>query len=528
MGVETVSAPERAGSGLQLIGPPLACSGGHNPMVLQQLFDAVPGAVFCGNRDVEVTGLEYDSRRVVAGQVFFAIPGMKQNGARFIPEALSRGAVAIVSEAAPPLSPANEPATWVQVPQARIAMAMAANRYYGYPSREIKLIGVTGTNGKTTVAYLLASILEVGGWKPAMFGTIEYRLGSGESGQRWPAPNTTPESLDLQRMLRQVVERGGRSTVMEVSSHALALDRVAGCKFHATVFTNFSRDHLDFHGDLESYFAAKEKLFVPSETNAAPSIAVMNADDPRTAALRAKVQGRVITYAVNAKADVVAREWKGGRHGLEFTAETPAGRVEIRSPLLGRHNVYNLLASTATAMTLEIPPEAISRGILPVRVPGRLEAIEQGQPFGVFVDYAHTDDALRHLLASAREWKDEGRIILVFGCGGERDRSKRPLMGIAAGEADKVILTSDNPRSEDPLGILNDVIVGLQKVRANYEVEPDRAKAIEMALREARPGDTILLAGKGHEAYQLIGDLKIHFDDCEVAHTVLRKLGFDK
>ena len=329
-------------------------------------------------------------------------------------------------------------------------------------------------------------------------------------------------------MLRQVVDREGRSTVMEVSSHALVLERVRGCSFHAAVFTNFSRDHLDFHGDLESYFAAKEKLFLPSEEGAAPAFAVLNADDTRFAELRSRTPSRVITYAVEAPADVVARQWKGSREGLEFTAETPAGPVEVRSSLPGRHNLYNLLAAVASAVSLEISPQVIGEGILPVRVPGRMEPIEEGQPFSIFVDYAHTDDALRHVLASAREWTGNGRIILVFGCGGERDRSKRPLMGMAAGEADKAVLTSDNPRSEDPLGILNDVIVGLQKVRANYEVEMDRSRAIEMALREAQPGDTVLLAGKGHETTQWIGDQKVPFDDHQVARAVLRKLGFEK
>ena len=496
-------------------------------MLLQQLLEGVEGTLFFGNRYLEIAGLEYDSRRVEAGQVFFAIRGMKQDGARFIPEALSRGVIAVVSESSTSSFPGKKSPAWAQVPDARRAMALAARRFYDDPSRQLKLVGITGTNGKTTVAYLLANILTGAGWKPALFGTIEYSLPFGEGEQHWPAPNTTPESLDLQRMLRQAADRGGRSAVMEVSSHALALERVTGCRFHAAVFTNFSRDHLDFHGDLENYFAAKQKLFLPSEVAPAPVFAVLNADDARFAELRGNTPSRVITYGLDSPADVTASPWKGGRGGLEFTAETPAGPVEVSSPLAGRHNVYNLLAAVATATTLEIPAPEISRGILPVRVPGRMEAIDQGQPFGVFVDFAHTDDALRHLLDSAREWKGEGRIILVFGCGGERDRSKRPLMGMAAGESDKVVLTSDNPRSEDPLGILNDVVVGLQKVRANYEVEPDRSRAVEMALGEAKPGDIVLLAGKGHETYQLIGDQKVPYDDREMARAVLRKLGFD-
>ena len=496
-------------------------------MLLEQALEGLADTHFLGARNLNIEGLEYDSRRVVAGEVFFAIRGMKQDGAQFVPEALSRGAVAVVSETIPDSIPAKVSPAWVQVPNVRLALALAANRFYGEPSRHIKLVGITGTNGKTTVACILASILKEANWRPGLFGTIEYSLEYGQNESCWPATNTTPESLELQKMLRQVVDRGGRSGVMEVSSHALALHRVAGCSFHAAVFTNLSRDHLDFHGDMESYFSSKQRLFLPSPANAGPVFAVLNADDQRYSALRDKTAGRVISYAIDTPADVTTRHWKRSRKGLQFTAKTPAGPVEVCSSLPGRHNVYNLLASVATAMTLDIAAQQISQGILAARVPGRLEPIEQGQPFGVFVDFAHTDDALRQLLASAREWTESGRIILVFGCGGDRDRGKRPLMGMAAGEADIAVATSDNPRSEDPLSVLNDVIVGLQKTKTHYEVEPDRARAIELALREARPGDTVLLAGKGHEPYQWIGDQKIPFDDREVARAVLRKLGYD-
>ena len=497
-------------------------------MVLQKLFDKVAGAGFFGDRDLEIAGLQYDSRRVGSGEVFFAIPGLKQDGVQFIPEAISRGARAVAAEIPPSQFQGAPPPVWIQVPDARLALALASSRFFDEPSRRIKLMGITGTNGKTTVAYLLASILERAGWQPGMFGTIDYRIAFGAAETRLAAPNTTPESLDLQRLLNQVCERGGRAAVMEVSSHALALQRVAGCSFHAAVFTNLGRDHLDFHHDLESYFMAKEKLFVPGETAPPPHFAVLNADDPRSASLAARTAGRVLTFAVESPADVSARQWKESSQGLEFTAATPAGPVEIRSPLVGRYNVYNLLAATASALTLDIPPSQISEGVAEVRVPGRLEAVDEGQPFRVLVDYAHTDDALRNLLSCARELRGDGRILLVFGCGGERDRSKRPLMGMAAAEADKSVLTSDNPRGEDPLGILNDVVVGLQKVRANYEVEPDRERAIELALREARSGDLVLIAGKGHETYQWIGDRKIPFDDRKMARAALRRLGFGK
>ena len=500
-------------------------------MNLQELFEQVPEAQIFGDRSLPVAGLAYHSRRVSAGEVFFAIHGFQQDGNRFIPEALLHGALAVVSENPPASLPGEELAAgssvWVQVTDVRRALALAASQFYGHPSRRIKLVGITGTNGKTTVAFLLASVLEVAGWRPGLLGTIESRLCPGENRRRWSSANTTPESLELQKMLREVSEEGGRSTVMEVSSHALALSRVAGCSFHAAVFTNFSRDHLDFHLDEQKYFAAKEKLFLPAPEGAEPAFAVLNKDDPRAAALRARTGSRVITYGMQSPADVTVRKWKGSRERLEFTATTPAGPVEVCSPLQGRHNVYNLLATIAAALTLDITPESIARGILPVLVPGRFEAVDEGQPFRVFVDYAHTEDALRNLLSSARRLTNQGRVILVFGCGGDRDRAKRPLMGMAAAESDWVVLTSDNPRSEDPIRILNDIAVGLQKVKANYTVEPDRALAIEMALREARSGDTVWLAGKGHETCQIVGDQRVPFDDREVARRVLDGLGFN-
>ncbi|MCZ6490837.1 MAG: UDP-N-acetylmuramoyl-L-alanyl-D-glutamate--2,6-diaminopimelate ligase, partial [Acidobacteria bacterium] len=345
-------------------------------MNLQELFQPVSEVRIFGDRELPVTGLEYHSRRVSPGQVFFAIRGFAQDGNRFIPEALSRGAAVVVSES----PPAEGPSAWIQVANVRRALALAASQFYGHPSRQIKLAGITGTNGKTTAAFVLASILEVAGWKPGLLGTIDYRLGFGKKTRRRTAPNTTPESLDLQKMLREIADEGGRSTVIEVSSHALALERVTGCAFHAAVFTNFSRDHLDFHGDQESYFAAKEKLFLASPEGEAPVFAVLNVDDARCSTLRSKTGGRVMTYAVEATADVTVRKWAGSRERLEFTAATPAGPVEVISPLLGRHNVSNLLAAIAAAITFEVSPEAIAQGILPVRVPGRMEAVDQGQP----------------------------------------------------------------------------------------------------------------------------------------------------
>ncbi|MBI3895267.1 MAG: UDP-N-acetylmuramoyl-L-alanyl-D-glutamate--2,6-diaminopimelate ligase [Acidobacteria bacterium] len=496
-------------------------------MTLEQLFERVPEARFFSDPEQVIQGLEYHSQRISPGQVFFAIRGWKQDGTRFIPEAVARGAVAIVSESPPESFSGMKAPTWVQVPNARRALALAANQFYEYPSRQLRLVGVTGTNGKTTVAFLVASILKTAGWKPALLGTIGYSLTYGETQSHRPAPNTTPESLDLQRMLREVVNAGGRAAAMEVSSHSLSLDRITGCSFHTAVLTNFARDHLDFHGDLENYYAAKEKLFLASEETPAPAFAVLNADDPRCSMLRGKIGSPVVTYAVEAEADVAVRKWKATREGLEFMASTPAGSIEVRSPLLGHHNLYNLLAAVSVALTLEVSLEEIQQGVLPLRVPGRMETINLGQPFSVIVDYAHTDEALRNLVASARPLAGEGRLILVFGCGGDRDRTKRPLMGMAASACDLSVLTSDNPRSEDPLQIMNDVMVGLQKANANYVVELDRRQAIARAFREAHAGDVVLLAGKGHESIQIIGEQQIPFDDREVARDVLRELGFD-
>ena len=497
-------------------------------MILQELFVRVSGARFQGAPNLFVTGLAYHSQRVAPGHAFFAIHGWKEDGNRFIPEAVARGATAVVSELPPDSFQGPKPAVWIEVPNVRRALALAAAAFYGEPSRALRLVGVTGTNGKTTTAFLVASILEESGDQPALFGTIEYRLAGGQR-ERTTASHTTPESLDLQRMLREVVGKGGRSAVMEVSSHALALERVTGCRFETAVFTNLSQDHLDFHGTVEDYFAAKEKLFVlPEKIDALPppAHAVLNADDPYGARLRKKISGPVLTFAIDAPADVTARKWKKIPDGIELTVTTPSGPVEIRSPLLGRHNVSNLLAAVATALTLEISAETIARGIAPLRVPGRMETVDEGQPFRVIVDYAHTEDALRTLIASAREINPQGRVLLVFGCGGDRDRTKRPPMGQAAGACDWSVLTSDNPRSEDPLAIMNDVTVGLQKAKADYVAEPDRARAIERALREARSGDIVLIAGKGHETVQIVGDRKLPFDDRAAARAALRNLGF--
>ena len=495
-------------------------------MTLQKLCSIIPDASLVGDSGQQIGTIQYDSRLVVPGDVFFAIPGSKVDGSKFIPEALERGAVAIVSETGPGDLLKIHSVAWVQIPDARLALALAANYFYDYPSKSIKLVGITGTNGKTTVAFLVASILNESGWKPALFGTVGYWQTYGVGAVQKAVPNTTPESLDLHRMLREAANGGAKAAVMEVSSHSITMHRVAGCHFHAVVFTNFGTDHLDFHKDLDSYHATKEKLLLQSQYNPVPQFGVLSADDPKCVALKAKAQSKIITFGIDSHADVMPGKWKDTAKGLDFTATTPNGNVELHSNLVGRHNISNLLAATATALTLGIPLEEIQRGIHAVQVPGRMESIQAGQPFSIFVDYAHTNDALRNLIASAKQFTTDGRIFLVFGCGGDRDRSKRPLMGIAAGQCDHVFLTSDNPRSEDPIQILNDVMVGLQKAGANYTVEPDRGQAIYLALQDAHPEDTVLIAGKGHENYQILSAGSVPFDDRETVRRILSDLGF--
>ena len=471
--------------------------------------------------DLEVAELAYDSRRVKPGTLFVAIHGEKTDGNKFVSDAVTRGAVAVLSEQVNPGTlPAEFP--WIQVADARTALAVAAANYYGRPAEILKLIGVTGTNGKTTISYLVDSILRAAGCQVGILGTIGYRLVR----ESLPAPNTTPESLDLQKYFAEIVRAGGTHAVLEASSHALAMDRLWGCPFAVAIFTNLTRDHLDYHKTLADYFAAKRRLF-EGTGNAPPATGVINRDDEYGRQLIG-LASRTLTYGLEPGADIITRKPAISLSGIEFTAETPSGKIDIRSNLVGRPNVYNILAAIGAGVALALPAEVIARGIAQLTaVPGRFERIEAGQPFLVVVDYAHTDDALRNLLVTARELNPDGRIITLFGCGGDRDRTKRPLMGEAAGQAsDIVVLTSDNPRSEDPLLIINDVIVGVQRTNTKLFIEPDRRKAIEVALDQARAGDIVLLAGKGHEAAQVLRDRTIEFDDREVARRVLSKGGY--
>jgi UDP-N-acetylmuramoyl-L-alanyl-D-glutamate--2,6-diaminopimelate ligase len=494
---------------------------GRDPIRLVKLLRGVEASGAGAFGDLGIAEVAYDSRKVKPGTLFVAIRGEKVDGNKFASDAMSRGAVAIVSEQTRPEAiPAEIP--WITVPDARKALAAVAANYFGHPAEVLKLIGVTGTNGKTTTSFLADSILRAAGCEAGLFGTIAYRLVR----ETRPATHTTPESLDLQSFLADVVRAGGTHAVLEASSHALALDRLWGCPFAVAIFTNLTRDHLDYHKTFDDYFAAKRRLFEGTGA-AAPGVGVINCDDAYGKQL-AGLAGRTLTYGLEPGADITTRKPALSFSGLEFAAETPIGKIEVRSPLVGRINVYNILAAIGAGVALNLTPEVITAGVAQLAsVPGRFERIDLGQPFLVVVDYAHTDDALRNLLTVAKELNPNGRIITLFGCGGDRDRTKRPLMGEVAGRmSDIVVLTSDNPRSEDPLLIINDALIGVQRANAKCLVEPDRERAIEMAFDQARPGDIVLLAGKGHETVQILRDRTIDFDDREVARRILSRHGY--
>jgi UDP-N-acetylmuramoyl-L-alanyl-D-glutamate--2,6-diaminopimelate ligase len=486
------------------------------------LSEQTGGAVSAGLEAREISGLEYDSRKVTAGSLFFAFPGARADGRQFAADAMAKGAVAVVSELP---APTGFEGPWLQVLHGRQALARASRTFYGNLDEKLQLTGITGTNGKTTTGYLIDSILRAAGKTTALIGTVEYRLG----GKVLPAVNTTPESLELHRILAGLEQLGGTHATMEVSSHALALGRVYGVGFHTAVFSNLTRDHLDFHGTMESYFEAKKLLFTGSG-GPAPKCVVINRDDEWGRKLVSEGStSEVLWYGLGPDARVRARHIHNALTGLRFEIAFDRLKFEVRSKMIGRFNVYNILAACCAGMTYQLAPETIAAGIAACTgVPGRFERVDEGQPFAVVVDYSHTDDALRNALAVARGLEPK-RIITVFGCGGDRDVTKRPLMGKAAGEgSDLVIVTSDNPRSEEPLQIINDIMVGLKRTDTKAIVEPDRASAIRRAIENANAGDLVLLAGKGHETYQVFAKETIHFDDREVAAEVLRSFGFGR
>ena len=488
------------------------------------------GEVFAGTQaempslagNLRASGIACDSRKVAPGSLFFALHGAKDDGNKYVRDALERGAIAVASEDAVPADLAAQ-VPWIRLSESRKALAIAAANFFGHPAKSLQLIAVTGTNGKTTTTSLVDSVLRASGARAGLFGTIAYRTPLGE----YPAPNTTPESLDLQGFFAEVRDAGGKYAVMEASSHALAMDRLWGCHFQAAVFTNLTREHLDFHKNFEDYFAAKRRLFEGTGAGA-PEVAILNADDPYSARLIGLAKSTV-SYGIEGPSDISAKKFQLAFSGLNFTAQTLNGKLQIQSPLVGRINVYNILAAIGAAQAAGMSNETIEVGIRQLQnVPGRFQRVDLGQPFLVIVDFAHTDDALENLIKTARELNPKGRVITLFGCGGGKDRTKRPVMGEAAGRlSDLTILTNDNPRQEDPLKIISDIVVGLQKSNGKYLIEQDREKAIGMAFDEARAGDLVLLAGKGHEDYQILADKTLPWDDRTVALEELRKRGFD-
>ncbi|MEW6182596.1 MAG: UDP-N-acetylmuramoyl-L-alanyl-D-glutamate--2,6-diaminopimelate ligase [Bacillota bacterium] len=476
--------------------------------------------------ELDPAGLAYDSRRVEPGFVFFAIQGFQLDGHDYVGDAVQRGAAAVVVE-----KDIEEPAgvAVFRVPDSRAALASAAARFYGYPAQRLRMVGVTGTNGKTTTTHLISAIYGAQGEKVGLIGTLCARIGDVVV----PEERTTPESLELQALLRRMADAGVTVAVMEVSSHALALQRVAGVEYDVAVFTNLTQDHLDFHKDLEDYFRTKELLFTGLKAPAGKQgskLAVVNADDRYGVRLASTSGGRVLTYGVENPAGVRARDIVLKESGADFTVEGTWGKTPLRLKLAGGFNVYNALAAFATGFAEGFPPGDVARALENAgSVPGRFERVDAGQDFTVVVDYAHTPDGLENVLRAARALA-RGKVVVVFGCGGDRDSTKRPLMGEAAGRlADFAVVTSDNPRSEDPRKIIAAVETGVRSAgQTRYIIEPDRRKAIKEAFTRAQPGDIVVLAGKGHEDYQIIGTQKIPFDDRKVAVEVWQEIRIGK
>jgi UDP-N-acetylmuramoyl-L-alanyl-D-glutamate--2,6-diaminopimelate ligase len=503
-------------------------------MKLRELLAGTEVAELAGDAEAEVSGLAYDSRSVEPGTLFFCVPGHRADGHEFAARAVEDGAAALVVERLLDLR-----ATQVRVADVRTAMATVAARFWGDPTATLRIVGVTGTNGKTTTAFLVRHVLETHGTPTGLLGTVKRVVGGAEE----EVERTTPEAIDLQRTFRRMLEAGDEACAMEVSSHALALRRADGVRFAVGVFTNLTQDHLDFHADMEEYFEAKRRLFVarapgPGERAPRAEAAVVNLDDPYGSRLASELkelpEARLLTFSPSGAphADLRALDVAFDLSGSRFRCLGPAGEVQVRTPLPGHFNVENALAAIGACHELGLPIEASATALSSAdRVPGRFEPVDEGQPFAVLVDYAHTPDSLENVLEAARRLT-EGRLITVFGCGGDRDREKRPLMGgIAASLADECVVTSDNPRSEEPTAIISEILVGAtgsgdgQPDGARLRVEPDRRAAIAIALQAAGPGDTVVIAGKGHEQGQeFAGGRKVPFDDRQVAGEELRRL----
>jgi UDP-N-acetylmuramoyl-L-alanyl-D-glutamate--2,6-diaminopimelate ligase len=494
---------------------------------LKEILDALEDRETNGKLDLEIRGVAYDSRKVEPGFLFVALNGYALDGHDFIEKAVENGSVALVTEKT---GDWRDLATTIQVPDSREALAFLAARFYDRPFEEMNLVGITGTNGKTTTSYILESILLEGGGKPGVIGTINYRY----RGHTYPAPVTTPESLDLMRMMREMADAGTTDLIMEVSSHALDQGRTRGCPFNVAVFTNFSRDHLDYHQTMETYFEAKGRLFrdLGAFPRRGPRAAVINMDDPKGAELVAMTSVGVMTYGLDRSCDLRFEGLATDLRGLSATLIAGEDAVPIRSRLIGRFNIYNIMAASGAALSLGYDLESIAGGIERLsKVPGRLEVVGNDKDLTLIVDYAHTPDALLKAFKVLKPLTT-GRLITVFGCGGERDKGKRYEMGFLAGQiGDLVIITSDNPRRENPMTIINQIEKGVRQAGMKkrkweertfrdgpfYLIEPDRRSAIQHAVDLAGPQDAVLIAGKGHEDYQILGTERVHFDDCEEA-----------
>ena len=490
---------------------------------LSAAVEGLPGAQRIGDGDPEVRHLRYHSQQVQPGDLFACVRGFRYDGHRFAEEAVRRGAAALLVEERLPVDRPQ-----VLVPNTRVAMGRVAARLLGDPSRQLRVIGITGTNGKTTTSYLVKACLEAAGHRTGLIGTVHHLVGD----RRLEAQRTTPEAPDLLELLAAMVDEGAEAVVMEVSSHALSLHRTEGCEIDVGVLTNVTQDHLAFHATFEAYVAAKARLFrlLTQEARKAGKLAVLNVDDPHWQTMRQATQAPTVLYGLSPDAEVRAEEVRLHPQGSAFWLVSPQGRAPVQLRLPARYNVANALAAAAACLGSGVELEAVVQGLESVQgVPGRLERVDEGQPFGVLVDYAHTPDSLANVLQAVRTFTAR-RLIVVFGCGGDRDRGKRPLMGaVAARLADHVVITSDNPRSEDPLAICREVEAGVQEVRregggATYQVLPDRREAIQQAIALAREGDQVVIAGKGHETYQIFADRTVPFDDRGEARRALRAL----
>ncbi len=483
---------------------------------LKDILNQVPYKTKRGISGITVKRITDDSRKVAPGDLFIALPGYNVDGYKFIGVAIKNGARVIVSEKD---FEAPKNVIKVIVKDARAASGLIAANFYGRPSKKLRIVGVTGTNGKTTITYIIENIFKEAGIPAGVIGTINYRIGA----RRLPAANTTPGPIELQALFGKMLKSGVKDVVMEVSSHSLDQGRVDRVLFDVGIFTNITKEHLDYHKTIKKYFAAKVKLFDKLTDGA---VAVLNNDDRMVSGLKKRIKNRSLTYGLTNRSDVMACSIKLSLDKTSFSVKTPVGSFAVSTRLIGRHNVSNILASVAAGIALKIPLGLIKKGIESFKaVPGRLELVDEGQPFKVFVDFAHTENALYNILSLLREVVPNRNIITVFGCGGNRDRAKRPLMGnVACKFSDNVIITSDNPRFEDPSAIISQIESGIRGEFSNYDIVEDRRDAIDKALSMASKGDVVVIAGKGHEKCQIIREVSKPFDDCAVVRSVLRKM----